>query len=345
MAEAVAASILSDLPIAIVRSLLLARKRNRNLVLLDDYTDAISSYARKTCDLWIVDVSCSVMSMQIIRSESSDTRDQFPHTTRKLQAALVCQQLETVIQLGYDISIEENYVLLLIGIDNVRCDVSPLESVPDLLKSDLLSTERYFPSRISFSIVPQLQEIKKEELTISVDQSSASTLSTRQISTALGIGASIQAPKSVGLSGSATTTSTINMDTWKFHPSVKDTNGIFEWILYDNRSGSEVYSSSPPSNSTFWDVKPWYKHRYSKSYSPFTKQGGVTFSGDQYGATFKWRLPKKMEGNTFNCEIRGTICLTYWPNTYNTSFYETRSLDFNEAIEFPLVQSKSLPSK
>ncbi|XP_057848212.2 uncharacterized protein LOC131058357 [Cryptomeria japonica] len=292
-----------------------------------------SSYACKISDLWKVGVYCPIVCMKAPKSHHKLCN--LPQATGKLGDALRYQQLESIIQLSHTIHLqEEPYIKLEVGIDNLRCDVYPFQILQASSCSDVIATERYFPSRISLSITPQLQQ--GDDFTISVPHSSPNP--SIHNTTRHGLELSFQSPNQVGVKRILETETSFDMKFWKFDQFIQETKGTFTWILYNPVNKTEVISSKPPKYS-FLDAKPWYKDRYRKPYSPFNNQGGVVFADDTYGRKFSWRLNRKTSDEVLKLNIEGTIWLTYWPNVYNTSFYETRSHEFCEQIEILLVKS------
>ncbi|KAH9330223.1 hypothetical protein KI387_002331 [Taxus chinensis] len=294
-----------------------------------------SSYARKISDLWKVGIYSPIVCMKTAKSHHKLCN--LPQTTGKLGDALRYQQLESIIQLNHTIHLrhQEPYIKIEVGIDNLRCDVYPFDILQASSCSDVIATERYFPSRISLSVTPQHQP--GDDLAISVGESSPNP--TVHNANRSGLELSFQSPKQVGVKALFETETSFDMKYWKYGQSAQGVSGIFTWVLYDPVNKTEVTSSKPPKFS-FMDTNPWYRDRYRKPCSPFNNEGGVVFANDRYGKKFTWRLERKTEDKILKLKIEGTIWLTYWPNVYNTSFYETRSHEFCEQIEIPLVKSK-----
>jgi hypothetical protein len=154
-----------------------------------------------------------------------------------------------------------------------------------------------------------------------------------------GIETSFDPPNSfLGLKVSAGETVSMSLKPWKFEQSVYGTSAIMNWFLHDNMDGREVFSNKPPRTALI-KPKAWFKNRYSSSYRPFTRQGGVIFAGDEYGKSVQWKVDKSTMGKTMEWEIKGWIWLTYWPNKYRTAYSETRRLQFKEILHLSIPPS------
>ncbi|XP_061375057.1 uncharacterized protein LOC133317232 [Gastrolobium bilobum] len=119
---------------------------------------------------------------------------------------------------------------------------------------------------------------------------------------------------------------------WKFEESVYGFTANLNWFLHDSTDGKEVLSSKP-SKCALLNPKSWFKNRYSSAHRPIiTREGGVTFAGDEYGQKMWWQVDKSTIGKTTEWEIRGWIWLTYWPNKHVPLYNETRRLEFREIV-------------
>lgn len=194
------------------------------------------------------------------------------------------------------------------------------------------TAEKHFPSRISLQLTPTLQT---NVLSVSVSKSSENP--TREIGLEKTIEGSFDPPNSVGLKVSAGETVTMSLKPWKFEQSVYGDSANLNWFLHDSENGKEVFSSEP-SKMALLQPKAWFRNRYSSAYRPFTRQGGVIFANDEYGANVCWKVDKGSSvGRVMEWEIKGWIWLTYWPNKYKTSYSETRRLEFREILPLTLA--------
>ncbi|KAL7611511.1 uncharacterized protein LOC111879876 [Lactuca sativa] len=285
------------------------------------YSSAISGLG-----LWKVQLYCPVIAMEIEKCNSPGQEDQ------KLGFSLNYHQVEGVIQLNHQVMVREEWIDVLVSIDNVRCDVIRLVNDTLLKERGAGIEEKHFPSRISLHLTPTIQT---NVLSVSVSRSSENP--SREIGVERSIEGSFEPPNPhIGISVSAGETVTTNLKPWKFEQSVYGYSGTFNWFLHDSVNGREVFSSKP-SKIAMLQPKAWFRNRYSSAYRPFTRQGGVIFAGDEYGESVLWKVGRGAIGETMEWEAKGSIWLTYWPNKYNTFYTETRRLEFSEILQLTLA--------
>ncbi|XP_068640980.1 uncharacterized protein [Aristolochia californica] len=282
------------------------------------------SSALSTVGLWKVQLYCPTIAMEMEKSSN-------PAPDERLFFSLMYQQLEGVVQLGYRTIFRDNWMEVVVSVDNIRCDVISLASETLMAERGSGAEEKHFPSRVSLQITPTIQT---NVLSISVSKSSDNP--TREIGMEKTIEGSFEPPTSLGLKLTAGETVTMNLKPWKFEQSVQGLSANLGWFLHDSINGREVFSSKPPKMALF-QPKAWFRDRYASGYRPFTKQGGIVFAGDEYGESVLWKMDKQAAGKTMEWEIKGWIWLTYWPNKHRTFYSETRRLEFSEILHLPLV--------
>ncbi|KAL3837789.1 hypothetical protein ACJIZ3_022380 [Penstemon smallii] len=282
------------------------------------------SYSISTSGMWKVQLYCPVIAMNVEKSSGSSPDD-------RLSFSLNYHQLEGVIQLNYKVKDQEKWIEVMVNTDNIRCDVTKLLTDTHLTERGAGSSEKHFPSRISLQITPTFQS---NVMSISVSKSSENP--TTEIGVEKGIEASFEPPNAMGLNFSSSETLTISLRPWKFEQSVYGNTAILNWFLHDSGDGREVFSSKP-SKLALIQPRSWFKHRYSNVNRPFTRQGGVVFAGDEYGASVSWKVDRACLGRSMEWEIKGWIWLTYWPNKHKTFYTETRRLEFKEVVNLTFV--------
>ncbi|KAK1409386.1 hypothetical protein QVD17_35912 [Tagetes erecta] len=286
------------------------------------YSSAVSGLGLLKIQLY-----CPLIAMEIEKCNSSNGQED-----ERLGFSLNYHQLEGVIQLNYQVMVRENWIDVLVSIDNVRCDVIRLVNDTLMNERGAGSDEKHFPSRISLQLTPTIQT---NVLSVSVSKSSENP--TREIGVERSIEGSFEPPNPhIGISVSAGETVTTNLKPWKFEQSVYGNSGTFNWFLHDSVNGREVFTSKP-SKFALLQPKSWFRNRYSSAYRPFTRQGGVIFAGDEYGESVLWKLCGGGMGQTMELEAKGWIWLTYWPNNYKTFYTETRRLEFREILRLNLA--------
>ncbi|KAJ0978346.1 hypothetical protein J5N97_013820 [Dioscorea zingiberensis] len=282
------------------------------------------SYAFSATGLWKVQLYCPTIAM-IHEEPSNITQDE------RLLFSLQYQQLEGVIQLAYKVIVRENWINVVVKVDNIRCDVIPLLSETLMAEQGYGSEEKHFPSGIKLQLTPTLQS---DVMSVSVSKSSENP--THEVGLEKGIEGSFDPPGSyLAFKVSATETITTSMKPWKFEQSVYGNSASLNWFLHDGVNGKEVVSSKP-SKLALLQPRAWFRDRYSSAYRPFTKQGGVIFAGDEYGDSVWWKVCGQALGKNMEWEIKGWIWLTYWPNKHRTFYTETRRLEFKESLYLPL---------
>lgn len=322
------------------------------------------SYALSASGLWKVQLYCPVIAMGI-EDPTATTQDE------RLLFSLKYQQLEGVVQLSYRVVISENWIDIVVAVDNVRsvkyffiimrtllitragfkshridkqtknltfhcgrCDVIPLVSETLLAERGYGSEEKHFPSRISLQLTPSPQS---DILSVSVSKSSDNP--TQEIGLEKALEGAFDPPNSyVALKISTAETITMSMKPWKFEQSVYGSSANLDWFLHGGANGREVFSSKP-SKFALLQPRTWFRDRYSTAYRPFTKQGGVIFAGDEYGESVWWKVCPGALAKSMEWEIKGSIWLTYWPNKQRTFYSETRRLQFKELVYLTLPKA------
>ncbi|XP_058781897.1 uncharacterized protein LOC131656155 [Vicia villosa] len=284
---------------------------------------SLLSYAFSTFGMWKVQVYCPAICMDVEKSES--------HPPERLQFSLKYHQVESVFQFNYKVDVKDEWVEIMVNVDNIRCDVTKLVNDSLVKERGAGAAEKHFPSRISLQLTPTLQD---QVVSLSVGKSTDNPK--KEIGTDKGIEASIEPSTHIGLKVSSGESTTVSLKPWKFEQSVYGYSANMNWFLHDSMDGKEVFSSKP-SKCALINPKSWFKNRYSSAYRPFTRQGGVIFAGDEYGERVWWKVDKSAIGKTMEWEIRGWIWLTYWPNKRVTLYNETRRLEFREIVNLDVA--------
>ncbi|ONK77124.1 uncharacterized protein A4U43_C02F3340 [Asparagus officinalis] len=280
------------------------------------------SYAFSAIKLWKAQVYCPIIAINV-EDPSATTHDE------RLLFSLNYQQLEASVQFSYKVIFQENWIDIVVKVDNIRCNVSSLVSDALMSTRGYGTKEKFFPSRISLQLTPTIQT---DVLSVSVGKSSDNP--TQEIGLEKGIESSFD-PRNLKVSASESVT--MSMKLWKFEQSVYGNSVIFNWFLHDGVNGREVFSSKP-SKCAIFQRRSWFRNRYSSVYRPFTKQGGVVFAEDEYGKSVWWKVNGEAAEKIMEWEIRGRIWLTYWPNKHITFHNETRMLEFRQLVHIPLAK-------
>eukprot|EP01018_Ginkgo_biloba_P013436 Gb_40607 [translate_table: standard] len=297
------------------------------------------SYSSNNIDgFWRVKAYAPLLSMKAEKirrhhhsGKKDDQDDESPRDDRLLYA-LRYQQMEATIQLRYSVNVLKNSIEVNIGVHNVRCVVSQLASA-EVMKANGASNERHFPSRVCLYVAPE-----EGSALHMVSPNLSSENPVHEMRTESTWQTVFVPPKGAGVTMGSSESYSVNIKPWRHEQWVDGRRGKLEWTLYDPTNGKEV-ASVKPSKMVMMQPKAWFKDRYLTGVLPFTKEGGVVFSYDKYPHSITWRLNRDMEGKTMRWEIVGRIFVTYWPNHYFTFYCETRSLEFREIVELPMVQT------
>ncbi|XP_074313196.1 uncharacterized protein LOC141648432 [Silene latifolia] len=303
------------------------------------------SYASEACGLWMLKGYAPVWAMQ--RTRSSDVSKGYPFVEAKesaLRYALAHQQLEAQIQLEYKVVFYEGHIQVSTRVDNIRVHVTKLGFKNEEISSDVeFGEELYFPSRIGFWVGPEIGSNYVAGLSLG-----KSTVNTeKEIETQKLVKGSFGKMKTPKVKTMSRTSTKMKMKNWRCDQDVEGNAVVFDAVLYENTSGIEVYStklhggaSSGSVNGNINKVSDDLGKRYSKVNRPFMKSGGLVFTGNEYGEEVKWRVSKEMEGSVLKWRLGGKVWLTYWPSDVESSYYETRCIEWNEEVDLPLISSK-----
>ncbi|KAG7607228.1 hypothetical protein AtNW77_Chr5g0150931 [Arabidopsis thaliana] len=288
-------------------------------------TTPLFSYAVSAYGLWKVQLYCPVEAMEVERSSN-------PTADSRLLFSLKFNQLEGVMQFNHKVVVRDNWIDVIVKIDNIRYDVIKLVNEKLMSRRGAGEHEKHFPSRISLQLTPTLQT---DFISVSVSKSSNNP--GREFEVERSIEGSFDPPNSLGLRVAGREASTMTMTPWKLEQSVLGYTANLNWILYDSSVGGREVFSTKPSRFSIMSPRSWFKDRYARAYRSFTRRGGVIFAGDEYGESVVWKIGKGALGGTMEWEIKGFIWLTYWPNKYKTFYHETRRLEFTQLLNLTIA--------
>nr|CAD1822047.1 unnamed protein product [Ananas comosus var. bracteatus] len=143
------------------------------------------SYALSARRLWKVQLYCPMVALSV-EYPSGSTKDE------RLQFSLDYQQFESVFQFSYKVIFKENWIDVMVNVDNIRCDVIPLISETLMSKQGYGSEEKHFPSRISLQLTPTLQS---DIISVSVSKSTDNPI--HEVGLEKGLETSFDAPTSL----------------------------------------------------------------------------------------------------------------------------------------------------
>ncbi|XP_047976312.1 uncharacterized protein LOC125218638 [Salvia hispanica] len=297
------------------------------------------SYAVESHGLWILKGFSPVNSMQCMQSQGQNGL--FPAVMEAkeslLKYALAHQQLEAVIQLEYKVRFHESYIHVSARVDNLRIHVAKL----GFKKNDeSFLNEKHFPSRVRVWVGPEVGASYVGGLSLGRSTENVER-ETEMQKTMKGSSGKPKVPKVKAMVRMAMRSKIRN---WRWDQDTDGNAAVFDATLCDNTTGVEVATSKPSGvgGGGGGEVGIDFRRRYSGNGRAFTKSGGVVFAGDECGEEVGWRVSKEMEGSVLKWRIGGKVWLSYWPNQVNSSYYETRCIEWCDEVDLPLIPSANL---
>ncbi|XP_077225016.1 uncharacterized protein LOC143858242 [Tasmannia lanceolata] len=245
-----------------------------------------------------------------------------------LRYALGHQQLETVIQLEYSVSLHEGFIHVGARVDNIRLHVTRLGLTGEEAGAGAgeYAEETHFPSRVQVWVGPYGSGIVSS---LSLGRSTENP--EREVETTKVVKGSFGDSKFPTVKATARSGGRAKVRNWRWEQEAEGNTAVMDWVLCDNGSGAEVSKWGAQDN------KIGFQKRYSGAWRAFSKKGGVVFAGDEYGEWVRWRVGKEMEGRVLKWKLGGKVWLSYWPNQFKTCYGETRCIEWCEDVDLPLI--------
>ncbi|KAM7460230.1 hypothetical protein LguiB_007040 [Lonicera macranthoides] len=294
------------------------------------------SYATESHGLWVLKGYIPVLAMP--RTRFNGPKNQYPVIDAKesvLRYALAHQQLEAVIQLEYTVGFCDGFIQVNTRVNNLRFHVVKLGFNKNC--DDSYADERHFPSRIRVWVGPEAGASYVAGLTLG--RSTENVEREKEIQKVWkGSFGKMKIPRVKATAKMTTRTKTKN---WRWDQDAEGNVSIFDGIMCDNTTGVEVSTWKPSSGSGGAEqLESSFRKRYTGANRSFTKSGGLVFAGDECGEGVGWRLKKETEGSVLRWRIGGQVWLSYCPNEINSSYFETRCVEWCDEVDLPLIPSK-----
>lgn len=290
------------------------------------------SYATESHGLWIMKGYAPVWGMSHTRTNNQ--KHMFNLIDAKesvLKYALAHQQLELVVQLEYSVMFNDEFIMVNARVDNIRIHVAKL----GFGKNDegAYVDERHFPSRVRVRVGPEAGSAYVAGLSLgrSTDNTEREVETQRIVKGKFG---KLRVPRVKAMERSS---SRMKMKNWRWDQDAEGNTVVFDATLCDNRTGVEVATWHPSNGGS---VGKSFRKRYSGAFRSFTKSGGLVFARDECGEGVGWRLSKDMEGSVLKWRIGCEIWLSYWPNEGESSYFETRCVEWCDEVDLPLIVGK-----
>ncbi|XP_062089898.1 uncharacterized protein LOC133796413 [Humulus lupulus] len=293
------------------------------------------SYATESHGFWILKGYAPVWGMKL--TSPNTEMSHFPGFEAKdavLKYALAHQQLEVVIQLEYTVGFYEGLIQVNARVDNLRLHVAKLGYNKD---DDVeFGEERHFPSRIRVWVGPEVGANYVAGLSLGRSTNNGE----REIVGKNIVKGSFGNSKSPKMKTMARTSTRAKQSNWRWDQDAEGNAAVFDAVLHDNTTGQEV--AARRSRAAGSGDYEGLRERYSGTNRVFTKKGGLILAGDEYGQGVGWRLSKETEGSVLKWRIGGQVWLSYSPNQIKSSYFESRSVEWCDEVDLPLIPSKLL---
>ncbi|KAH0977895.1 hypothetical protein GBA52_027614 [Prunus armeniaca] len=291
------------------------------------------SYATEACGFWVLKAYAPVMGMRTTRSVNLNQKNQFPALETRdsvLKYALAHQQLEAVVQVEYSVGFYDGFIQVTARVDNLRFHVVNL----GFNKNDDVdyAEEKYFPSRVRVWVGPEVGANYVNGLSLGRSTDNGE----REVKTQRITKGSFAKSKVPKVQSAARVSTRMRKRNWRWDQDAEGNAAVFDAVLCDNMTGHEVATWNP----AIGEQSDGLRQRYTGANRPFTKKGSLVLSGDEYGDGVGWRLNREMEGSVLKWRIGGKVWLSYWPNEVNSSYFETRCVEWCDEVDLPLIIGK-----
>ncbi|XP_019165141.1 PREDICTED: uncharacterized protein LOC109161274 [Ipomoea nil] len=292
------------------------------------------SYSTEAYGLWILKGYAPVRAMKCTLHRGE--RNPFPVIEAKesaLRYALAHHQLEAVIQFEYTVGYFDGFIQVNARLDNIRLHVARLGF--NKSQDDAYVDEKHFPSRIRVWVGPEVGASYVGGLSLGQSTNNIEKeVETHKIWK--GSFGDSKVPKMKAVARMATKT---KMKNWRWDQDTEGNAVVYDATLCDNQTGIEVATWKPDNgdDGPTAVVMNNLGRRYRGANRGFTKKGSLVIAGEESGTGVGWRLSKEMVGSVLKWRIGGEVWLTYWPNHVNTSYYETRCVEWCDEVDLPLI--------
>ncbi|CAN6312270.1 unnamed protein product [Urochloa humidicola] len=307
--------------------------------------------------LWVLNGYAPVLAMARATGGASAPVTASPHEVPEepaLRYGLVHQQLEAVAQLEYAVRVGGGgrFLAVSVRVDNVRVRVARLAfrndddaGAGDAEADEVMDGERHFPSRIRLWVGPRFgaSYATGPSLGRSTGNPERDVEMTRTVKGAFSAGA-----KLAGVNGCAPrlkakmrSSARTRIRSWRWEQEAEGSAGVFEGVLYDPATGTEVSAWRPggfgSGGGGAGDPRNGMRWRYGGPGRAFSKMRGMVVAGDELPEDMTWRVGREMEGRTLRWRLGLKVWVSYLPNEVRSRHFETRCVEWAHEVELPLV--------
>lgn len=317
---------------------------------------ACLSYATNVHGLWVLRGYAPVLAIpRVAGATSTATITALPHELPEepaLRYGLVHQQLEAVAHVEYTVSVRgDSFIVVGVRVDNIRVrvvrlgyrkngDTDTTGTEEDVDDDHVLDGERHFPSRIRLWVGPRFGSsyATGPSLGRSTGNPEREVETTRTVK-----GAFSGATKLGGdprVKAKMRSSSRARNRSWRWEQEAEGSAGVFEGVLCDPATGTEVSAWRPGSREA--DPRSGMRRRYGGPGRAFSKMRGLVVAGDELPEEVTWRVGREAEGRTMRWRLGLKVWLSYLPNEVRSRHFETRCVEWAHEVELPLMATTAL---
>nr|ACG29240.1 hypothetical protein [Zea mays] len=325
---------------------------------------ACLSYATEVHGLWILKGYAPVLAMPRVTGPASTSIAASPHELPEepaLRYGLAHQQLEAVAQLEYAARVRDRrFVTVSVRVDNVRVRVARLafrsndgggndgeeaEEDDDAGVDDIMDGESHFPSRVRLWVGPRFgaSYATGPSLGRSTGNPERDVEMTRTVKGAFS-GATKPANGGVvpRIKAKMRSSARTRSRSWRWEQEAEGSAGVFEGVLYDPVTGTEVSAWRPAGTGGGGGTGPTdprngMRRRYGGPGRAFSKMRGLVVAGDELPEEMTWRVGREAEGRTLRWRLGLKAWVTYLPNEARSRHFETRCIEWAHEVDLPLL--------
>ncbi|OEL33818.1 hypothetical protein BAE44_0005163 [Dichanthelium oligosanthes] len=319
---------------------------------------ACLSHATEVHGLWVLKGYAPVLAMpRVTGAASTLSIAASPHEVPEepaLRYGLVHQQLEAVAQLEYAVRVRDRrFLTVSVRVDNVRVRLARLAFRKDDddagdAGDDVMDGECHFPSRIRLWVGPRFGAAYATgpSLGRSTGNPERDVEMTRTVKGAFSGATKLANGINIGVAPRMKAKMRSSMRThsrsWRWEQEAEGSAGVFEGVLYDPVTGTEVSAWRPgigggSGTGATADPRNGMRRRYGGPGRAFSKMRGLVVAGDELPEEMTWRLGRQEEGRTLRWRLGLKAWVSYLPNEVRSRHFETRCVEWAHEVELPLV--------
>uniref|UniRef100_A0ACD5XPU0 Uncharacterized protein n=1 Tax=Avena sativa TaxID=4498 RepID=A0ACD5XPU0_AVESA len=308
---------------------------------------ACLSYASEVHGLWVLKGYAPVLAMPRVAGARAAPITASPQELPEepaLRYGLVHQQLEAVVHLEYAVSVrDKRFISVGVRVDNIRVRVVRLGYRKNNdADDDVMDGERHFPSRIRLWVGPRFGSsyATGPSLGRSTGNPEREVEMTRTVKGSFS-GATKLANSNGGprVKAKMRTSARARNRSWRWEQEAEGSAGVFEGVLCDPVTGTEVSAWHAGANGGAAEADPSnsMRRRYGGPGRAFSKMRGLVVASDELPEEVTWRVGREAEGRTMRWRVGLRGWVSYLPNEVRSRHFETRCVEWAHEVDLPLV--------